>query len=261
MLAACFGLFVGILLGLTGGSGGILALPILMLALGYNFEEAKPIALFSIALSASWAALEGIKKGIVRYRAAIFMAMIGVAFAPFGLWLANYIAVEIVLSLFTLLLIYTSIQMWNKSKQQIVEHDRSITPCQINQKTGRLAWTSTCFQHLTLLGGSSGLLSGLLGIGGGMIIVPGMKSMSNVQLHSIVATSLTVVALVSLSTLCLISYQGLNLHPHSYPFILFTLIGLVLGRQLISYIPAKHLQRLCAILLMLSAGLMATHFI
>lgn len=261
MLAACFGLFVGILLGLTGGGGGILALPILMLVLGYNFEEAKPIALSAIALSASWAVLEGIKKGIVRYRAAVFMAMISVVFVPLGLWLAHYVAVEIVLSIFTLLLIYTSIQMWNKSKQQFVEHDRTIKPCQINQKTGRLAWTSPCFQRLTLLGGSSGLLSGLLGIGGGMIIVPGMKKISDIHMHSIVATSLTVVALVSLITLFFISYQGLSLHPNSYSFIVFTLIGLMLGRPLIPYIPTYLLQRLCAILLMLSAGLMAIRFI
>ena len=70
----------------------------------------------------------------------------------------------------------------------------SSAPCLVNSETHRLNWTYPCFKKLGFLGGSSGLLSGLLGIGGGIIIVPGMTASSDIKLHSIIATSLMVVA-------------------------------------------------------------------
>lgn len=259
MLIMLCGLSVGLLLGLTGGGGGIIALPILMLCLGYSFEEAKPIALCAIAISASWGAILGLKQGIIRYRAALYMALTGLCAIPIGLALANVMPINFVLLIFTSFLIYSSIQMWLKANKStlpsLIPH---AVPCQLNPHTGRLCWTSPCFKTMGILGGSSGMLSGLLGIGGGIVIVPGLKSISNVELRSVVATSLMVVALISIFTVSIMQYQGLHLPVSSYPFIGMTLIGLILGRRMIDNIPSSILQRLCASLMLIAALMMFT---
>lgn len=261
MFIALCGLCVGLLLGLTGGGGGIIALPILMVGLGYSFDEAKPIALLAITLSASWGAIQGLKQGIIRYRAALYMALIGLCFIPLGLTLAELIPVAFTLFIFTGFLLYSAWQMWQNSvKTLLIQTQSNQIPCQLNHNTGRLSWTSPCFKKMSLLGGSSGMLSGLLGIGGGIIIVPGLKSISDVELRSIVATSLMVVALISLSTISLMAYRGIHLTNTSYPFIGMTLGGLIFGRWLINYIPTTVLQRLCAILMLFTAVLMLTQF-
>ena len=257
MLMILCGLSVGLVLGLTGGGGGIIALPILMICLGYSFDEAKPIALCAIALSATWGAIQGLKQGIIRYRAALYMALIGLCTIPIGLALANIIPLNFVLVIFTSFLLYSSIQMWLKAnKSTLPSLILQAVPCQLNSITGRLYWTTPCFKKMSLLGGSSGMLSGLLGIGGGIVIVPGLKSISDVDLRSIVATSLMVIALISIFTMSVMAYQGKTIHTNSYPFIAMTIIGLILGRQLINFILPSLLQRLCAALMLVAAVLM-----
>lgn len=257
MLMIFCGLSVGLLLGLTGGGGGIIALPILMFFLGYSFDEAKPIALCAIALSASWGAVLGLKQGIIRYRAAIYMALTGLCFIPIGLAIANVIPLSFMLFIFTSFLMYSSLQMWLKAnKSESVFMISHAVPCQINPITGQLCWTTPCFKRMSLLGGSSGMLSGLLGIGGGIVIVPGLKSISDVDLRSIVATSLMVIALISIFTMSVMAYHGQTIQINSYPFIVMTLIGLILGRRLIHFISPAVLQRLCASLMFVAAVLM-----
>lgn len=262
MLTVIFGLFVGILLGLTGGGGGIVALPILMMGLGYSFEEAKPIALLAIALSASWAAVQGLNKGIVRYRAALYMAVIGFCLVPLGLLLANYIPLTLSLTGFVCFLFYSAIQLWRKASSSTKATSMlSSAPCLVNSETHRLNWTYPCFKKLGFLGGSSGLLSGLLGIGGGIIIVPGMTASSDIKLHSIIATSLMMVALVSISTISIMAYQGMHIPATSYPFIVMSILGLILGRWVIHYIPQPILQRICAAIMLCTACIMMSQLI
>lgn len=261
MLMILCGLSVGLLLGLTGGGGGIVALPVLMVCLGYSFDEAKTIALFAIALSATWGAIQGLKQSIIRYRAALYMAFTGLCTIPIGLALANVIPLNFVLVIFISFLIYSSIQMWLKANKSTSPSLLSQSvPCQLNAITGRICWTKPCFKKMSLLGGSSGMLSGLLGIGGGIVIVPGLKSMSDIDLRSIVATSLMVVALISILTLTVMQYQGLHLVASSYPFIGMTLIGLLLGRKMINAIPTSILQRLCACLMLIAAFMMLKQY-
>ena len=67
------GLCVGIILGLTGAGGGILAIPALMFSQGWSVSQAAPIGLLAVTGAAIFGAVEGFIRKLVRYRAAIWV--------------------------------------------------------------------------------------------------------------------------------------------------------------------------------------------
>ena len=66
-------------MGLTGAGGGILSVPLLVFFLGLPIAEAAPIALCAVALASSIGAILGLRDKILRYKAAGFMAIFGLA--------------------------------------------------------------------------------------------------------------------------------------------------------------------------------------
>ena len=92
LLESLYGLGVGLALGMTGG-GGVLAVPALVLGLGYSLPEAAPVALVAVGASAFLGGLDGLRRGLVRYKAALLMALGGALCAPLGLRLAAVLPV------------------------------------------------------------------------------------------------------------------------------------------------------------------------
>lgn len=84
LIGAGLGLVIGAILALTGAGGGILAVPLLVFGLGLSMVEAAPVGLLAVGLAASVGALLGLRQGIVRYRAAGFVAGIGILLTPWG---------------------------------------------------------------------------------------------------------------------------------------------------------------------------------
>jgi len=103
----------------------------------------------------------------------------------------------------------------------------------------------------------SGLLSGLLGVGGGFVIIPALSRYTNLDSKSIVATSLAVIALVSLGSVITASLSGVMHWAVGAPFALGAVVGLVLGRQVASHLAGPRLQQLFAVTGMLAALLLA----
>lgn len=80
--------FVGAILGLSGVGGGILAVPSLVVGMGWSMQQSTVVALISVAGSAAIGALEAFRKKLVRYRAALFMALTGAPATGVGVRLA-----------------------------------------------------------------------------------------------------------------------------------------------------------------------------
>jgi uncharacterized membrane protein YfcA len=112
----------------------------------------------------------------------------------------------------------------------------------LNQQTGRLAWTAKCSATLAALGAVTGAVSGLLGVGGGFLIVPAFKQLTDVQMRGIVATSLMVISLLSLIGVAGALHAGVRIEPVGWVFIAASIVGMLAGRRLCSVIPARALQ-------------------
>ncbi|WP_339404883.1 sulfite exporter TauE/SafE family protein [Pseudomonas helleri] len=244
MLIILLGVLVGLLLGLTGAGGGILAIPALTLGLGWTLLEATPVALLAVGMAAAVGALDGLRKGLVRYKAAGLMAGAGWLASPVGLYLAKLLPAAALMVLFGAIMMFVSGRMFRQATDGCSEIDAAHGKnCRINPDTGRLVWDTKCSTTLACIGAVSGLLTGLLGVGGGFLIVPAFRRFSDVPMHGIVATSLMVVALVSLGTLAHLLYQGVSLSGEASVFIGATLAGMIAGRLIAPKVSGKRMQQ------------------
>jgi uncharacterized membrane protein YfcA len=83
-ISLILGIVVGAVLGLTGAGGGILAAPALVAGMGWSMQQAAPVALIAVAGGAALGAVEGLRKGLVRYKAALVMVISGLPFVSIG---------------------------------------------------------------------------------------------------------------------------------------------------------------------------------
>lgn len=251
LLGAGLGAIVGSILALTGAGGGILAVPLLVFGLGLSMVEAAPVGLLAVGLAASVGAVLGWRQGLVRYRAAFFIAGLGLLASPFGLWLAHRLPNAPLALGFSLVLVYACSRMLLKAHRELRGEpacgNRQIQPCVLNPLQGRLRWTLPCARALAFTGLTAGLLSGLLGVGGGFVIIPALGRYTNLQMKSMVATSLAVIALVSSGSVLAASISGVMPWAVGTPFAAGALAGLLGGRQVAHRLAGPRLQQAFAV--------------
>jgi len=254
MLTASLGALVGLVLALTGAGGGVLSVPLLVFALHLSLNEAGPVGLLAIAASAGLGASLGLREGIVRYRAAAVMATFGILSAPVGLWLAQRTANRPLAILFALVLAGTSVRMLRQAlserraaRQSLSTGPGTLRACQLDEVSGRLVWTLPCARAMAAAGLTSGFLSGLLGVGGGFVIVPALRMVTDLPMRSIVATSLAVITLVSLAGVATAWALGSMPWQIAWPFAGGAVAGLVGGRRIAQRLAGPHLQLIFAL--------------
>lgn len=263
LLTVGLGAIIGAILALTGAGGGILAVPLLVFGLGLSMVEAAPVGLLAVGLAAALGAVLGLRQGIVRYRAAAFISVIGIIAAPVGLYIAHRVPNQPLALMFCAVLIYTSVRMLRRAVQEI-RHGKPATrpearPCVLNPLQGRLRWTLPCARALALTGMLSGLLSGLLGVGGGFVIIPALTRYSDLEMKSVVATSLAVIALVSIGSVTTAALSGVVYWQAGVPFAAGAVIGLLAGRQVAHRLAGPRLQQVFALAGLTASLLLAAH--
>jgi len=201
LLPGMIGIFIGITLGLTGAGGAILSIPLLIVILGLDLHTATPIALLTVFGASAVGSVMGLVQGIVRYKAALLIAAIGSIIAPLGVWAAHQLPIALLNGILAIILAYIAIRTWRNAHNETTHELHTPAPCEVNPITSKLFWNARCTQHLIGIGSLTGFLSGLLGVGGGFLIVPALKKVSSLPHASVIATTLAVTTLVSISAL------------------------------------------------------------
>jgi uncharacterized membrane protein YfcA len=195
------GMIIGFILGLLGAGGTILAVPFLVFGLNMDPKEAIPLSMFAIALSSFYGTVYSLRKKQVRYKAASLIAITGILLSPIGIWIGNLLPRGLLMLLFSGILFWVAIRMIVNKKSNLSKHksnqDEEALPCEMNNSSGKLSWNMRCARALSFTGALTGLMSGMLGVGGGFIIVPALKKYSNIQLNNIFPTSIAVIAVVA----------------------------------------------------------------
>jgi uncharacterized membrane protein YfcA len=244
------GIFVGMMMALTGAGGGILSAPLLVFGLNLSIASAGPIGLLAIAVAGSLGAINGLRTKLLRYRATLVMAVLGVVLAPVGMYLAQRIPNQPLLFVFASLLIVVSIRMLIQAQQEItgnVPKERPAPPCKLDQSISRLIWSVPCARALMGSGAIAGFLSGLLGVGGGFILVPALKKLTDLPMQSIVATSLGVLALIAITGVTTAALAGHLNWPIAIPFAGGAVVGMLLGSLIAKQISGPRIQQAFAI--------------
>lgn len=237
------GLAIGCLLGLTGAGGGILAVPALMTSQGWSVAQAAPVGLLAITLAALIGTVQGLFNKIVRYRAAIWIAIISIPSARYGVHLSHIIEpLWLTLAFAVVMLIVAYRIFFNKV------NDFENPPCKVSPSTGRFIWNIKTASILGGLGVIAGLLTGLLGVGGGFVIVPALRKVTNLDMYSIVATSLMIIFLIGGLSISIHVLDGFQ-----YPleitlsFVVACIVGMLIGRWMINFISIKTVQKIFAL--------------
>ena len=240
--ALVLGLVVGLILALTGAGGGILAVPLLVFGAGLGVAEAGPIGLMAVGMAAALGTVLGLRAGTVRYRAALLVAAAGMLLSPAGLWAARQVDSRWLSLLFALVLLHVAVKTFRQASGQAPAGVPAQAVCRRSGASGRFIWTRPCARVLALSGGLSGLLSGLLGVGGGFVMVPTLRRYTDLPMASAVATSLAVIALISLTGVAASALGGAIDWALALPFSGGALAGMLGGRVLAGRLAGPQLQ-------------------
>ena len=171
---------VGVSLGLLGGGGSILAVPLLVYVARLDVHVAIGTSLAIVGATSLGGALVHARAGRVDFRAALVFGVAGMIAAPLGAGASHAVAHRVLLLLFAALMIVVG------------------GPDAPRAAAGRLAaCPSLPPRRLAILGAGFGVgaLTGFLGVGGGFLIVPALTLLAGLPIHTAVGTSLLVIAL------------------------------------------------------------------
>lgn len=186
LLGLLLAVFMGLALGLLGGGGSILAVPILVYALGFGAKEAVAASLAVVGLTSLFGAAEHWREGHVKLRLAFVFGLFAAAGAYLGAHLAGFLSGAIQLSLFAGVMLIAAFFMFRNS-----ESDEDCEEFPLDGSVGRL------LLRFAAPGIGVGVLTGLVGVGGGFLIVPALALLGGVPMEAAVGTSLLVIAMNS----------------------------------------------------------------
>jgi hypothetical protein len=189
-LAALAGGIVGMVLGLIGGGGSILAVPLLVYVVGVpSAHVAIGTSTIAVALSALANLAGHAVQGHVKWPCAIVFALAGTLGAVLGSMLGKEVESTQLLVLFGALMMSIAVVMLFKRNG---EGDIGV----------RLTWLTApaLLPFLVFYGAGVGVLAGFFGIGGGFLVVPGLMAATGMPLANAIASSLVSVAAFGTAT-------------------------------------------------------------
>ncbi len=262
-LAILFGCIVGFALGLTGGGGGIFAVPLLVYGLAVAPREAVGISLASVGGTALFGAVPRIVRGEVELRTGLLFAVAGMLGAPVGSYLSSLVLENVLLVMFAVLMFVVAQRMWSKACNPLLPSGVCPTECEPGpdrsacqrDADGKLRLTSRCARLLTFAGLITGVLAGMFGVGGGFVIVPALVIFSGMAIHQAVGTSLFVIVLVSISGVASQIAAGNELSLETtLQFMVGGFAGMGLGGMVAKRLHGKTLQQTFSIAVVLVAA-------
>ena len=236
LLAFGSGSLVGFSLGLVGGGGSILAVPLLVYVVGVTNPH-MAIGTSAVAVAANAAVNLGshFRNGAVKWRCAGVFAAAGVGGALLGAFLGRQVNGERLLALFAVLMIVVGVLMLRRRSGQ----------GEADVRLGR-----DNLLKLVGFGSTTGLLSGFFGIGGGFLIVPGLIMATGMPILNAMASSLVAVTAFGLTTSASYATAGLVDWRLAGVFVAGGVLGGLLGTRL-----ARVVNRRRGALNVLFAGL------
>ena len=230
LLVIFAGLTTGFVLGLLGSGGSIVALPALIYLLGVAPKSALAMSLGVVGVTATLAAVSHGRRGNLDLPVASVFALFGVMGTYVGTRVGVRLPAVWQLTLFALVM-YTA--AWRMFRRAPAQAQAATAGLGVSGSTAALGgcpdWISTCTAHIALAGLGVGLLTGLVGVGGGFLIVPALVLFSGLPMKKAVGTSLAIVAVNAYAGF----YGYLGAVPVEWPlmggFVSMTLLGSFAG--------------------------------
>jgi uncharacterized protein len=237
-LLVLLGLLLGTVMGLLGGGGAILAVPLLLHVVGVGLGEAASTSLLVVLVGSCAGLLAHRGSGRVQVRTGLRFAFLGVAGAAAGSVLAAQLPDPPLVGAFAVLLAIAGVAML-----------RGGLPVTRGVTTPAGRW------RVLGLATALGFVTGLLGVGGGFLVVPVLVLALGLPVHAATATGLLVLAVTSVVALVARLGVGLAIDPVVAGWLVGgTVVGAIVGARLSGRVPATALRTGFAALLLLVAA-------
>lgn len=233
-------LVVGFVLGLLGGGGSVLTVPILIYALHVPVKPAIATSLVVVGLVAFIGFVGHARQRTVSKRVALIFAPPAVAAAYVGARIARHVPAHVQLVLFALFGLTGSVMMFRGAMKMSGKPD--LTPYEFKGDSRTIAL-------LALEGIAVGLVTGLIGVGGGFLIVPALVFVAKIPIRLAIGTSLLVITMNALSGFA--GYAGtvpIDWHLVAW-FTGVAAIGSIIGTMISKRVPQKRLKEVFGVLL------------
>jgi uncharacterized membrane protein YfcA len=175
LLSILSGIISGLALGLTGGGGSILAVPLLVYLVGIKIHLAIVISLIAVGATSLISSLTYMKEKLVNFKIALLMAAPGIISTYLGSLANKKLNGHILLILFSFLMFYIGFRMIKKKNTAKTEEKN--------------------YFKIIFLGFVVGFASGFFGVGGGFLLVPALYFGAKLQMKEAVGTSLFIIFL------------------------------------------------------------------
>jgi len=235
-LDVLLGFVIGLSLGLLGGGGSILTVPALVYLVGQTPQAAVTTSLAIVGANSFLGAFFHNRQGSLNWKVALIFGGAGMIVAYLAGGLSKYFSPAGLLVLFALLMLGIGGLMLFEARP--ISKDGSIT---------HSPWI------ILLAGAGVGLLTGILGVGGGFLIVPALVMLVGLPMFQAVGTSLVIIAANSLAGF--LGHMGSHLLDLSITLVFVTagMAGTFTGARLANRLPAKHLKRAFALFVIILA--------
>lgn len=248
-LVAALSILMGLTLGLLGGGGSILAVPILLYAAGQGSKEAIATSLLVVGATSLASAIQHARAGNVRYKTAIIFGAVAMVGAYGGGFLARYLAGSTLLLLFAAMMVIASVFMFRKSRASSSEDGtEEQNPEEAHKGREPAPWLAA------VEGLSVGAVTGLVGAGGGFLVVPALVLLGRLGMRAAIGTSALVIALKAFAGFAgHATHVAIDWSLAGY-VTAFAVLGTVVGARIVPRIDSAKLRKAFAVFVLLMAG-------
>jgi uncharacterized membrane protein YfcA len=250
--------FAGLLGSLTGLGGGVIVIPLLTLGFQVDFHYAIGAALIASISTSSGSASAYVKEGITNIRLGMFLEIATTIGAVTGAFIALWMPTNAIAVIFGLVLMFTAIMQQRRSADHtnVVGSDLArrlrlygTYPTKEGIKSYQL--TNVCGGFSIML--SAGVLSGLLGIGSGVLKVLAMDSAMKVPFKVSTTTSNFMIGVTAVASAVVYIQRGYIEPGIAFPIMVGVLCGALTGARLLKVLNVKVLRQIFAIAIFLVA--------
>ncbi|MFC6269102.1 sulfite exporter TauE/SafE family protein [Frigoriflavimonas asaccharolytica] len=236
-----FAIIIGLVMGLIGGGGSILSVPVFVYLFKIDATTATAFSLFVVGVTSSVGSIDFMKRKIVDYRVSLLFGLpsvLGILFSRRVVlphlphFIINRWGIELtkdmfILLLFAVLMLISSIKMIKKSDRERIK------------KSEKPNYTLLISQGILV-----GIVTGFVGAGGGFLIVPALVMLLGISMKEAVATSLFIISFNSLIGFA----SSLDKIVVDWPFLLIftsiSVVGILVGVQFAKKIESRKLKPL-----------------
>lgn len=254
-------LCAGFLGALTGLGGGIIIVPLLSLGLGYDMKYAIGAGLVSVIATSSGASLKFIKQGMSNTKIGMFLVVATTVGAVGGAILGQYLPTAVLSVIFGSILIFTAIMQMRKKEDNFVParsgglaYNLQLQGIYADSETG----TDKHYEAQKPFAGFvimilAGVLSGLLGIGSGVLKVLAMDTAMKLPFKVSTTTSTFMIGMTGVASAVLYLQQGYIVAPIAAPVLVGVLLGAGLGSGVVSKINTRQLKQVFVVVVIIIA--------